>query len=370
MYIMKNEFSTRSILKGLEVTQKINKSMGKLNMDSVMLEVSENNCATLNSVYFQKQMVQQLKVMNCYPMSLKIMECDKMIKALKKFDSIVSITTSENSAVITDGKKTVKLALGELGADHDKVKPCISESNLTLDGTLLESAYKKVKNSTCKEQARPILCGVHFRDNYIEAVDGFRISHVKISQESFTNDFVIPKEPLDLLLPLAKKDKAEVKISENKEMYTITSGDISITGELLQGEYLDTTKVFNSESEIQLSFIENKALVKELEFVADMSKVDGKPIKENPTLFKITNTCENKLTVCTHCQSTSSVVSYNKIDGHCKDEFKIAFNPQFMLDAAKSIEGEFTISFISPLTQMIIENENEKYLVLPVRLSA
>lgn len=359
-----NEVLTGVLLKGLEAVQKVNKGMGKLNMDKITISV-EGETMTINSINFNHQVQMTIPVDHGHNFSTGIIGLEKMIKALKKFDTLTTFELDGERIIVSDNKKKVQLIISDTDGKNDLIK----DNPFIVSGVKLNEAYTKVKKSICKEDSRPILTGVHFKNNYMETVDGYRISQVKITEPHFENDFVIDPKSLEIILPVAKKDKLDVTIATTDKEFTLTTGDtsysLSITGRLFEGEFLKTEQVFSNDSEYSLSFSENKELLSELEFIKDMAGVTetGKP---QPIRCLLNN---DKMIVCDTSENTSTTVQFDKLDGKIKDVFKIAFNPNYMLDAIKNISGAFTMQFISHLTPCIISNEQEKYLVLPVRLN-
>lgn len=358
-----NEVLTSTLLKGLEAAQKVNKSMGKLNMDKITVSV-ESDTMTINSINFSHQVQMTFPVDKGQNFSTGIIGLEKMIKALKKFDTFTTFELDGERVTMSDNKKKVQLII----SDMDDKNSLIKDNQFIVSGVKLNEAYTKVKKSICKEDSRPILTGVHFKNNYMETVDGYRISQVKITESNFENDFVIDPKSLEIILPVAKKDKLDVSIATTDKEFTLTTGDnsytLSITGRLFEGEFLKSEQVFNSDGEYCLSFSENKEILSELEFIKDMAGVSetGKPL---PIRYLLTN---DKMTMCDTSENTSTTVHFDKLEGKIKDVFRIAFNPNYMLDAIKNISGSFTMQFISPLTPCIISNEEEKYLILPVRI--
>lgn len=364
---MKNQVLTSVLLKGLEAAQKVNKAMGKINMDKITISV-DGDKMTVNSIDFVNQSVLTIPVEASENFSVAIIGIEKMVKGLKKFNAYTSFEVDADKIIVTDGKKKLQLPLAS--SDKDDVKTYIQNKPFIVDGIRLNEAFTKVKKSIAKEESRPILCGVHFKNNFIETVDGYRISQVDIMQEYMDHDFVVNPKGLELILPVAKKDKLPVTIDicDNKAILTIENNEYNLTilSDLYQGEFLKTDTVFTNDYEHMLSFNENKEVVNELEFIKDMAGVSesGKPL---PIRYIIDN---DKLTIADTSENTSTEVVHAGIDGKVKDTFKIAFNPVYMIDAIKNISGEFTMQFISPMTPCIIKNETEKYLVLPIRMAA
>ena len=360
-----NKVLTSALLKGLEAAKKVNKTMGKLSTDWVTVSV-EGNTMTVNSVDFVNQIILTIPVEESQDFLVGIAELEKLVKAIKKFDLYTTFEFDGENILISDGKKKLKL----ITVDKYDIKQVSKNNPFTVSGLILENAYSKVKKSIAKEESRLILCGVHFKNNFIETIDGYRVSQIKISQDYFNHDFIVHPKALEIILPVAKKDKLDVTIdiSENRCVMTTGNKDYTLTvlGGLYEGEFLNTDRVFTDDYEYCLSFSENKAIVSELEFIKDMTGVDSTTNKPLPIKYLID---ENKLTISSDKETTTSEVEFDKAEGYFKDTFKIAFNPNYMLDAIKNISGAFTMQFISHLTPCIIKNEEERYLVLPVRMT-
>lgn len=357
-----NKVTTSVLLKGLEAIRKLNKTTGKLGIDSVTIEVKEG-MMTLTSCYFQQQVQMVLPVDDSSDIKVGVLDVEKLVKALKKFDLYTSMEILNDNLIISDGKKRMKLPLVDV---FDPVKK-VEGDTFQVEATRLNDAFDKVKKTVAKDDIRPILCGIHFKNNFIESIDGYRISQVIITNQDFENDFVIGVTPLDTILSAVKKDDVELTISTLEDMYTLQAKHLdytlSITGNLIEGDYLDTSKIFTDECEYNLTFSGGKELINELEFVKDVCNTQGNG-KPSPIKYRLTN---NTLNVIDMEKTVSTKVYFNQMEGEVKGEFQIAFNPNYMIDAIKNISGQFAMQFTTALTPIVIKNEKERYLVLPIR---
>lgn len=358
-----NQVITSVLLKGLEAVRKLNKTTGKLGIDAVTIN-TKDDMMTLTSCYFQQQVKMSFPVSECTSLEVCVLNVEKTIKALKKFGIYTTMEIENNSLVVSDGKKKMKLPLVD---EFDPITE-VQENTFSVDVSKLNAAFDKVKKTVAKNDTRPILCGIHFKNNFIESLDGYRISQVVIADEYFENDFVIDVTPLDTILSAVKKDDVNLTVSTSDGMYTLKARNLdyvlSVTGDLLIGDYIDTSKVFTDECEYSLTFSGGKELINELEFVKDVCNTQGNG-KPSPVKYHLTN---ESLQVTDIEKTVSTEVYFNQMEGKVKDVFEIAFNPSYMIDAIKNISGQFTMQFISKLTPVIIKNDQEKYLVLPIRI--
>ncbi|MGL6174892.1 MAG: hypothetical protein ACRC1P_09845 [Cellulosilyticaceae bacterium] len=368
---MKNQVLTSALLTGLEAVQKLNKLVDKafksmsdtgyITVDHNTLKV-HSNTLTGNQTYIKIDIESDIENMTA------AFNISQLIKALKKFNHTTGIEILPNSNILfTDGKKKVELKC----ADYAEIAYIdFSEANSNIvNGLEFKTAYDKVKKTVATELSRPILTGIHFKNDFIESVDGYRISQVKLSgleYEAFTG-FVIDCKVIDIIAAVAKKNKSDIEILNTDKQYQIATKtsdfELYLRGDVMQGEFLNTSQVFNNDPEIVLEFNSKKELQKEIEFIHDMSI--NEDTKKNPMVVQLSNS-KLDLSVLVDGAKTSSTIEIENTS-----ELRIAFNPKYILEAVKNIEDDkFTMNFISHLTPVIIKNEMEKYLVLPIRLNS
>lgn len=360
---------TSILLRGLEASHKINKGMGKaLNLDKCNVSINQNTL-TISSAFLLHQSILTIPVENeseCY--SVGIFGIEKLIKGLKKFNDITSVKLEGDIVTFTDGKKKLKLTIGD-AYDIFKVE---TDRSFTVERDRLETAFNKVKKTVAKEESRPILCGVHFKDNFIETVDGYRVSQVVISDNYFDNDFVIYPKAIEILLDATKKEKNQnVTIGTHNGVAVMKVENdnytLQVIARTIEGEFLKSDNLLNgSDFEYVIEMNSNKEIVSEVAFIADMLK--GESNKKNPMVVEIGGA---DIVFKESCGGSETKVAADEVKESQKENLTIAFNPQYILDALKSIDDDtFTMNFISKLTPVIIKNDYEKYLILPVRLSA
>lgn len=378
---MKNQVLTNQLLTGIEAIQKFNKSIkvDKKNKalkdisDSLYLEINQNRLI-VNTITWEgnHQLSFNLPILTKLEnMKIGAIGLETLVKALKKFDIYTYVTLENNRLEVTDGKKKIELKTVE----HTEIKQVdFTECNTNvLNGIEFKTVFDKVKKTVATNETRPILTGIHFKNDFIESLDGYRISQIKLNNVNF-KDFVLSPFYVGIMTDIAKKYKTEIKIINtiNDYMIDVSVNDLqlTLTGKMLEGEYFKTESVFCSESDcdIVINFEDKKELLNETEFISDMLGTDGNT--KNPVIINVSK--DNIELSCTVNESTTkSKIDNFKIDTYRhNDNFKIALNPKYLLDVLKNIDSDkqFTIAMIGNNKPVQIFAENERYLILPMRI--
>ena len=284
-------------------------------------------------------------------------------KALKYFKNDVRLSVKENNTVkVTDGNKSIDITYLDGNDAPEKPIPEF-ENTYTADLQKFDTRINKVKISVSKEDTRPIFTGVHLNKNDMVTLDGFRIS-VNIDDDLFIEDpMTIPYKNLALMQKLyGSKDNFELRIEANNKYIQFKFDNITFISRLLEGEYFRYEQSLSLDTKQQVT-VKTDDLQENVKYICDMKDKNSK----NPMVAEF---AKDNLTM-----TLSEITGKFSTSMELKNdyEFKIGFDPNFVNEALTSIGKDNFISLLLPEKNinpmlMLNEKQNEKYLILPVRM--
>jgi hypothetical protein len=280
--------------------------------------------------------------------------------------------TAEIEAAITDAGKTYTLeALDYIAKSgtitggavcEDPAFYNIPEDVYTPVCTLDYNELKYTANYSSKDNARPVLTGLHIGGGYIEACDGFRATRHKI--EGLREDVNINIPAAVLAYGGLKK---AVKIEAGAKYARITcenTGAVFYT-RLLEGNYINLDSIYTSNA-AKNTITFNPAEI--TAFVDSMRRVKDKHYnyRITPLLIKIEG---NRMGLAFDGEAVNGYKSFDITNGNPDAVLVIALNPEYVYTALKGGANSITYNAknnnASPLTFNGGEFES---LVLPIRI--
>lgn len=274
---------------------------------------------------------------------------------LEKVDNelVVKCNKSEYSVPVQDGK------------DFPATPAVEATLKFQVKSDQLRKAIQNTIFSVSQDDTRPILTGEIFEIEgnklNIVAVDGYRIAvrtiDVQVIQGQ-SGTIVIPGKALEEIQKIATEDP--VVISVNNQYIQCTAANTILTSRVLEGEPMKYKAVF---AQTQAN---TKVTVGNKEFLEAVTRTTliSEGSKKNPTRLTV-NGSALQLTA-------QASLGKGKEEVECLLEgpgLEIAFNPKYLVDIFKTIDTEnVTLNMNSSLTPAIIEGEDYKYLVLPIRI--
>ena len=228
----------------------------------------------------------------------------------------------------------------------------------------------KCSKFTAKDETRPILQCVNFKDNCITALDGYRMHRNKINS-SLKYEYNVNNETLKLLKKVIKKSNT-LNIKFNDELIMI---DILENNELKYKiiSFLEKSKFINIEN--FLSGFENYNKKKEIIFNApELRKIlkDSKgtianDIKEEKYVFnaKSLGFLINKDNVIIKTKNT--LIKTILLNNNIAETIEVYFNYTYMLDALNGLKGNINFKYNTPDTPMYVLQNDEINVILPIR---
>lgn len=284
-------------------------------------------------------------------------------------EGIIEIDTdSNNYATIKSGKSEYKIA-GQDGKDYPDMPVVEKNNGITMFQNDLKDLIKATNFSISKEETKPTLTGelieVEKGIATLVAVDGFRISAKKanVSLDAPNVSAIIPGIKLNEIaknLSSNSEDTFVMYFTDKNVLFELK--DTIMIARLIDGKFINYKQnlVDNFDTQIKVNRMD---LLNSVERIALISGID----KKQPIKLEI---------------GDDLVLTSNTTAGQGHEELEItkegpdliiAFNPVFLLDVLRAINEEVvTLTFKNSLSPCIIkceENDNYKYLILPLRLN-
>ena len=175
-----------------------------------------------------------------------------------------------------------------------------------------------------KDEKRPVLKGVCFKNNQTCALDGYRMSLRTSEKINFDSEFVVPGESIKILKSLLTTKEEQVKISLYEKHVVFSFADYELTCKLLEENYINYN-IFIPESVMSNTIrIENVEYLKES---LDMVKATYNDKKNKPLIELLCD--NNKLKI----QNIGGKIGYSDIieESQCSTIYDILiFNINYL----------------------------------------
>ena len=282
-------------------------------------------------------------------------------------DTVKISTTDNKEAKISCGNSEFTIAVSD--ADEFPAIPVVSKEN---SYKIKQKEIRDMINGTifsiAADESKPVLTGelMEIKGGVINVVgvDGYRISFRK-SEITGANDakVVVPGKTLreiTKILSSEEDDEAVIYITDKHILFDL-NGNI-IVSRLIEGEYIKYEQTFTDDYKTRI-IVNCHDMISSLERASLISRDSRKiPVKLEILKSKVV------ITSRTDIGNVYEEVFCETIG----DELKIAFNPRYLIDAFKACDDDMVaVSFNSSLSPCIIkpeENDNYKYLILPLRM--
>ncbi len=282
-------------------------------------------------------------------------------------NSTIKIETNENQVIRITCEKSV-FDVVYMNTNEFPELPEINEDlKISVNQNILKNMIKGTSFAIAQDETRPILQGILFevknKNLNLVALDGYRLA---IKSEFLDSDIeievVIPGKTLNEVSKILEDvdDIVDITFTNNHILFNLEK--TKIISRLLEGKFINYNSLLPQEHKLSLS-VNRQELQNSIERASLMAK-DG-----NTNLIKL-DIQQDNLIISSNSQlgKVREEISM-KLQG---DEIQIAFNSRYLLDVLKNMEeDEVVMKMTSSISPCVIEeknNENAKYLVLPVRL--
>lgn len=207
--------------------------------------------------------------------------------------------------------------------------------------------------ATANEMTRPVLNGVCLIDNEMVACDGYRMATRPLGA-TIDDEVIIPRYAVEALRKCNKQD-GDIKIEYYKEYieFTLPNGMI-ITCIRTCGKYINYKALMDIARTATLKIN-----------AKDLFKIVNEYRKANFIYIKLTVGDFKVLTEGSMLGFSVKDMIIGETEG---EEIKIQFSTRYLSDSLKKYEGDINIHFNTPVSPVLIEQGENKELVLPVRM--
>ena len=210
--------------------------------------------------------------------------------------------------------------------------------------------------------ARPILENIYCDGNYFYGCDSYRLGRIA-SDTLSTEKYMINMVAFPVLKSLLKsKQEFNVTTKKNK-MYTVMQfNNTTYIYRNAEGLYLDIEKFIPTMYDINTRATDKTSFVDTIDFMWDIAK-------ERESNYLVMDIADGNINISATGLTKKSDEDMQNISVDNAHSLKIGFNGQYILDALKLMNtNEFEMKFGSAVNPIVIQNEAELYLVLPMRL--
>lgn len=357
----------QEILEGISIVQKAitGKSTVPI-LEGIYINAYENGLTLIGSdmdVSIETKVKAQVLEKGNIVIDAKIF--GEIIRKLPK--STIKIETMENQIIRITCEKSI-FDVVYMNTNEFPELPDINEDlKISVNQNILKNMIKGTSFAIAQDETRPILQGILFevknKNLNLVALDGYRLA---IKSEFLDTDInievVIPGKTLNEVSKILEDIDEIVDITFTNNHILFNLKNTKIISRLLEGKFINYNSLLPQEHRLLVN-VNRQELQNAIERASLMAK-DG-----NTNLIKLDIQQEN-LIITSNSQlgKVREEISI-KLQG---EQIQIAFNSRYLLDVLKNIEDdEVVMKMTSSISPCVIEeknNENAKYLVLPVRL--
>lgn len=344
---------TGSLKEGIKELGKFKAKESKINLISndnsiLLVKVYERADSQIEIVAYEVDGVAE--GFNNYELS------DNIIKAMSKINETnITIEDADDNNVkiysekrelnfVTDGHKFSS----ELLKFEDREKFLVNGEEIK---TILQTI-----DFVAKDETRPILQGVNFKNNKVASLDGYRLAIRECSSMNLEGEYTVHVGALKVIKSLVKKD-SKMQIAFNENTCKIELGKLIVYSRLMQSNYIKYESLIPTEYNVNATF-DTKEFIEELDFLLSMSE---------ETLFKMDVTKE-KISIQGIQAKSNATIQLN--DAEADGDITIAFNINYIKEALKHFNDKVIFKFIKSNSPIVCEYKDLKGLdlILPVRL--
>ena len=288
-------------------------------------------------------------------------------------DNILSLEFNEGKlaikALYQDKKKSLEFNISANGTEDCPAIPEVEEAvKFKLKASVLKDMIGRIRIAFSQDVTKPLLMGglLEIKDNKIAlvALDGYRAVVCKDAIEGTVADskVIVPGKTLNDVYSLLGSD-GDVEIGFDEKFISFSYNDTKIVSQLLEGEYIQYEKLFTNNALTRIK-VNRKEFLHAVERATILSSLN----QNNVIKLSINDEYTNIVTQSDK-GNLSDVIACEKKG----QDLDIAFNAKYLIDAAKVItSNELMLEFgdnVKPCIVTPVSEEDERHLILPVRLS-
>ncbi|GGF73232.1 DNA polymerase III subunit beta [Paenibacillus albidus] len=286
----------------------------------------------------------------------------EIVKAMK---GVIDIETSGHETEIKSGRK--KYDLPSLEADeYPEFIEDPEGASVEIEGKTLKVLVKETAYAASEREETPILTGLRlrFQDNMINvtSTDRHRLSSsVQVADNVLDMQIIVGAKTMsDLMKLIAPEEKISIKLVQSK--LVVVTKNFIFCSRVLEGAYPDVDRIVPT-SYLSTVRVNRDSMIEALQSV----KIIVKDEKSKLTRMYVGEIIELKAAA----EGVGKVNEFVDIISLQGEGFKVAFNGEYVLEAAESINSKEIIIGYSGMTNPILikdaDDERNYRIVLPYR---
>lgn len=241
------------------------------------------------------------------------------------------------------------------------------QDTVTVGAGIFGRLARELLFACAKDETRPILRGISLKLDsgrlVFASTDGSRLSHTWIAVPEYRGDIrecVVPAKILGEAARLNANEDAELTVGRN--LIRIRTASSLIVSRLLDGQYPDYQRVIPQEFVVQ-------GRVRVSDFRGALERANLIAARDRTSSVRVRHQV-GRLEISASAAEFGQTFESVEFDSHGQ-ELDLLFNPTFLLDALKSLEGDDAVlefsGIQSPLRVRDTENAQYSHIVLPLR---
>lgn len=290
----------------------------------------------------------------------------RIAEIVKVMKGVIDIETVGLETEIKNGRKKYDLPGLEPEEYPNFIEDPEGGASVEIEGRTLKVLVKETAYAASESEATPILTGLRlrFQDNMINvtSTDRHRLSSSVQAADNLSEMQIIvgAKTMSDLMNLIGPEEKIAIKLVQSK--LVVVTKNFIFCSRVLEGAYPDVDRIVPTTYQSTLR-VNREALIEALQSV----KIIVKDEKSKLTRMHVGEVIELKAAA----EGVGKVNEFVDIISLQGDKFKIAFNGEYVLEAAESINSKELIVGFSGMTNPILikdaDDERNYRIVLPYR---
>ena len=279
----------------------------------------------------------------------------------------IDITVRKNNSISIETQRCFFKLMGLPKEEFPKLPKFHEKESITIDQQMLKNMFGLTSFAVSHDETRYVLNGVLFaaKNKGIKfvATDGRRLALIEKDLElpqGFKKEVIVPIKAIqELMRNLGDEGRTRIVFGENQISFQFD--ETTIISRLIEGQFPSYEQVIPKEGKGKININREKFLWA-TKRVAILTSPDSQSIKVD--LFK------DKLIFSKNSPDMGEAKEEVDIE-HKGAEFSVGFNPQYLIDALKSLKDQdVSLELTGSESPGIIRaQENYIYIVLPMQLS-
>ncbi|MBN3038754.1 MAG: DNA polymerase III subunit beta [Candidatus Omnitrophica bacterium] len=282
-------------------------------------------------------------------------------------DGKIDINVRKNNAISIESQKCFFKLMGLPKEEFPKLPKLQDKESFATEQQLLKNMLNLTAFAVSHDETKYILNGVLFavkgKKIRLVATDGRRLALIEKDLTQNTDlkrEVIVPIKAIqELMRNLGDEGTVKVVFSENQISFQFDN--IMLISRLIEGQFPNYEQVIPKEGKDKI-VVDRETFLWAAKRVSNLTSPDSQSIKID--LFK------DKLIFSKNSPDMGEAKEEIDIE-HKGDEFSVGFNPDYLIDALKSLKDQsVSLELTGPESPGIIRaQDNYVYIVLPMQLT-